>query len=78
MLTTQDKKYISSEITSQIGNGLKKNNEILIKGMSELFDVTNERIDKVLAQLKDHHNILNNHERRIEKVEEKVFTTTIA
>lgn len=69
MLNTQDKKYIADQITA----ALKKNNKILIKGMTDLFNVTNERIDKVLAQLKDHNDILNNHERRIEKVEERVL-----
>ena len=77
MLTSEDKKYIL--------NTIKTNIQILLKEIVELFDATNkridesnERIDKVLAQLKDHNDILDNHERRIEKVEEKVFTTTIA
>lgn len=74
MLIIQDKKFI----TDLLDAGFKKNNQLLIKGMTELFDATNERIDKVLDQLKDHHDIINNHERRIEKVEEKVFTTTSA
>ena len=76
MLTTQDKKYITDSI--------KTNNEDLLKEIIELFDATNnridqvneklsQRIDKVLDQLKSHHDVLNNHERRIEKAEEKVF-----
>ena len=28
------------------------------------------KIDKVLDELKDHNDIINNHERRIEKIEE--------
>jgi len=63
---------------------LKENNGILIKEVVELFNATNERIeevnenlcqriDKVLEQMKDHNDILDTHERRIEKVEEKVF-----
>ena len=50
--------------------------------MNEKIDGVNQnlsqRIDKVLTKLKDYNDILDNHERRIEKVEEKVFTTTIS
>ncbi|MEK7633276.1 MAG: hypothetical protein AAB437_00335 [Patescibacteria group bacterium] len=42
--------------------------------LSNKIDITNERIDKVLDQLKDHNDIIDTHERRIEKVEEKVFS----
>lgn len=68
MLTKADKKYIN-EI-------LANNNKILIKEMIGLFNATNERIDKVLDELKDHDSDLDNHERRINKLEEKVFVTT--
>lgn len=82
MLTKSDKQFIVDAI--------KDNNKLIFKEMIELFNATNERIDqsnkridqsnvridKVLSQLKDHNDILNNHERRIEKVEEQIFTTT--
>lgn len=75
MLTTSDKKYISSEVTEQIDKPLKKNNEVLIKEIVELFDTTNERIDKVLEKLDDHQGDINSHERRITKLEDKVFAS---
>jgi len=34
------------------------------------------KIDKALQQLKDHNDILDNHEHRLDKVEDKVFTAT--
>lgn len=82
MLTSSDKKYISDLFI--------ENNKILVREMVSLFNVTNERIDqsneridqsneridKVLNKLEDHNDTLNDHERRIEKVEEKVSTTT--
>lgn len=92
MLTKQDKKFITTTVTGAI----VENNKILIKEMTGLFEVTNERIDKtnenidkvnnnlspkidqISKELKYNHNILDTHERRIEKVEEKVFTTTSA
>lgn len=46
---------------------LDKNNEKLIKQIVELIDIANERIDD---QKKD----IDNHEDRIEKIEEKVFS----
>lgn len=44
--------------------------------LSNKIDQTNERIDKVLGQLRDDDRSINDHERRIEKMEEKVFITT--
>lgn len=83
MLTKDDKKYI----TDLLNKSFKENNEILVKEMTGLFNASNsridevnenlsERIDKVLSELKDHNDIIDNHERRIEKVEEKVFVIT--
>ncbi|NCO88433.1 hypothetical protein COW98_01865 [Candidatus Roizmanbacteria bacterium CG22_combo_CG10-13_8_21_14_all_35_9] len=76
MLTKDDRKFI----TELLDERFKKNNEVLVKEMVELFnttneriDDTNERIDKVLDQLKDRNDFLDTHERRIEKLEEKVF-----
>jgi tetrahydromethanopterin S-methyltransferase subunit G len=54
MLTKNDKKYISETI--------KENNGVLIKEMIELFNATNERIDKVEEKLDD----------KIDKVEERL------
>lgn len=83
MLTKDDKKYISETI----GESITKNNGSLIKEIMELFNVTNKRIDdvdtklsrkidKVLDELKGHNDDIDNHERRIAKLEDKVFTTT--
>ena len=95
MLTKSDKKFILDTVSGAI-NG---NNKFLIKEMTDLFTITNERIDnlserldgankridgtnkridKVLVKLEDHHNTINNHERRIEKIEESTpFTTSL-
>lgn len=67
MLNKNDKKYISETI--------KGNNEILVKEVMELFNVTNSRIDKVLEKLDEHNDYLNDHERRIEKLEDKILAT---
>lgn len=72
MLTNQDKEYISKLLE----DSFKKNNDYLVKTMIQMFDTTNERIDKILKKLEEHSDYLNDHERRIEKIEEKVFTTT--
>lgn len=79
MLTKKDKLDIGEIVDVKI----KLNNEILIKEMVGLFNTVNERIDKsniridkILDKLSDHHGIINHHERRIEKIEEKVFVTT--
>jgi len=98
MLTKDDKKFISELLDKRF----KKNNEILVKNMLDLFTVTNERIDKlnkklsdridsvnknlsekiddtderidkVFNHLRDDFGSIEDHERRIEKVEEKVF-----
>mgnify|MGYP001563344160 CR=1 FL=1 len=89
MLTKDDKKFITEILDLKINEALdkkfKENNDILVKDILDLFTVTNsridkvnenlsERIDKVLDQLKDHNDIIDTHERRIEKVEEKVFS----
>lgn len=42
----------------------------------ELFSITNTKLDEVLKKLDDHNDDIDNHERRIAKLEDKVFTTT--
>lgn len=34
------------------------------------------RMDKAIARLDEHSDILNNHEHRLDKIEDKVFATT--
>lgn len=76
MLTKDDKKFI----TETVGESIVKNNEVLIKEVMELFNVTNKRIDesdkkidKIIEKLDEHNNFLNDHELRIGKLEDKVF-----
>ena len=83
MLTKSDKKFIEESIEK----ALMKNNDSLLKGILELFNVTNERIDSVEGKLTKRIdsveeklgekidkvlNRLENHEDRIEKLEDKI------
>lgn len=60
---------------------LKGFSNSIIKGITELFNATNERIDgsnkridKVLLKLEEHDDDIRNHRRRIVKIEEKVYS----
>jgi hypothetical protein len=44
----------------------------LIKLITGGFD----RMDKAIARLDEHSDILNNHEHRLDKIEDKVFSTS--
>ncbi|KKQ01408.1 MAG: hypothetical protein US11_C0009G0020 [Candidatus Roizmanbacteria bacterium GW2011_GWA2_36_23] len=77
----------NKSVKKTIDDAITINNEVLIKEIMDLFSATNERIsqvevklggkiDKALQQLKDHNDILDNHEHRLDKVEDKVFTAT--
>jgi tetrahydromethanopterin S-methyltransferase subunit G len=46
--------------------------EELIKLITGGFD----RMDKAIARLDEHSDILNNHEHRLDKIEDKVFSTS--
>jgi len=72
MLTKGDKQFIVDTVKESI----KENNKVLIEEIIGLFNVTNERIDQVLDQLKDHDSDIDNHDKRIGNLEVKVFATT--
>lgn len=73
MLTDQDIKKLKEIFVTKIEfrAGIKELSDNLIQGMTDLFNATNERIDKILLKLEDHDDQLNEHDRRIEKLEEK-------
>lgn len=83
MLSNADIKKLK-EVFATKGE-LKETVENILKGVGELFNATNERIDKlnsdlsfridkILIKLEEHDDGLNNHERRIEKLEEKIYS----
>lgn len=74
---------IGKVIDGKVTKALRKNNSILGDQIIELFNITNKRLDRqehkldmVLEKLDEHQNFINNHEGRIERLEDKVFTTT--
>lgn len=69
MLTRSDLKQIGILIDRKLDERIKP----LLNELVEMFMAQNERIDKVLLKLEDHQSDINEHERRIERVEEKVF-----
>lgn len=77
MLTQTDIKKLQEVFPTKedLDKKFKENNEVLIKEILELFDTTNEWIDRVLEKLDDLQGDINNHEGRISKIEEKVFAT---
>ncbi|EKE06049.1 MAG: hypothetical protein ACD_19C00103G0003 [uncultured bacterium] len=87
MLTKDDKKYISGTVSKAISGALVKNNKILVKEMVGLFTASDsyikevdeklsDKIDRVLDQLKTDDNSISDHDKRIGKLEEKVFPIT--
>ncbi len=74
MLTKDDKKFITDTVTFAIA----KNNEVMIKEMLGLFDANNSAMmkmeDRLSKQISGVNDNLDTDERRIEKLEEKVFT----
>lgn len=81
MITDNDVKKLKKvfvtkdDLDKKFDRKFKENNEILIKEITGLFNSTNERIDNVLKKLEDHQDDIDNHERRIEKLEDKAFAT---
>lgn len=47
-----------------------------IRTVIEMVGDTNQKLNKINDKIADHDDILENHERRIDKVEDKVFSTT--
>ncbi len=52
---------------------LGENSQILVRDIIDLFDSTNERIDKFLDRTETNEDELQDHENRLRKVEDKVF-----
>ena len=68
------------EYDRRLDEKFKENNEYLVKETVSLFNATNEAIeetretvDKILDEVKGINSDIDNHERRIGKIEEKVF-----
>ena len=82
MLSRRDFMLIGKIVDEKIGKQLS----VFSKQVVELFTVTNQRIDrveenlskridKVVVKLDEYTTYLNDHERRIEKLEEKVIVS---
>jgi len=71
--TKDDLKAFStkSELKDSIGS-LAENIRIVI----EMVGDTNQKLDKINNRITEHDDFLENHERRLDKVEDKVFATT--
>ena len=69
MLTKDDKKYISTEVATQISNALNKNNDILVKEMIDLFNATNSVIEKLDTKLSGKIDDTN---KRLDETNERV------
>jgi predicted nucleic acid-binding Zn-ribbon protein len=81
MLTKNDKKYISDSIKKELKKYPTRNEtEIMLqKVVDDLIDFLNpslKKIDDIHTEVKGHTDDIDNHERRISKLEEKVFATT--
>ena len=61
-------------------NEIQKNTDMIMKEMTDLISVVLEKLDAFklsMEEKSDYQNdVINNHERRIEKLEEQVYTTT--
>jgi len=64
---------VTNERIDKLDEKLSNKIDGVNKSFGERLDDTNERIDKVLDQLRDDDESINDHEKRIEKIEEKVF-----
>jgi uncharacterized protein YoxC len=83
MLTKDDKKFIIDSIKSNNDVLVKDmldlfnaTNAIIKKVDDKLnnkIDQTNERIDRILDQLQDDDESINDHEKRMGKIEDRVF-----
>lgn len=81
------KNFATKDDLKNLDLKMDKKIDILSHDIMDLFKVTNERIDKlatnmnekfelVLDELKNNKSQLNNHDDRIIRLEDKVFTTT--
>lgn len=80
MLTKSDIKTLKKTFSTK--EELRKNSDRIIKELTDYINIGFEklseiitRLDKLDTKLNHHRGIVDNHERRIEKIEEKVFTT---
>jgi len=64
--------YIIKEVT-ELFNATNERIDKVNANLSKRIDESNQRIDRVLIKIEDHDNYINAHERRLEKVEAKVF-----
>ncbi len=85
MLTKRDLQLIGKIVDVKLEQKLEEKLKIwtryLVKEMIEMFNTTNERIDKtniridkVLMVVENHHGRLNDQERRIERLEDNTFS----
>lgn len=54
----------------------KKDFQIAMEELVQLITGGFNRMDKAIARLDEHSDILNNHEHRLDKIEDKVFSTS--
>ena len=66
--TKEDLKAMDKRIDS-LSNSQRQNTEDLIELITSGFD----RTEKAIRMISDHDEIIENHERRLEKIEDKIF-----
>ena len=53
---------------------LKKQSAFIVKEIADVVMTLSEGIQQSLDELKDHNNVLENHEHRLDKLEDKAFS----
>ncbi|MEK7522857.1 MAG: hypothetical protein AAB569_04705 [Patescibacteria group bacterium] len=66
--TKEDLKAMDKRIDS-LSNSQRQNTEDLIELITSGFD----RTEKAIRMISDHDEIIENHERRLDKIEDKIF-----
>ncbi len=75
MITKKDISLIKEELkdTFSTKDELKQELQVVTDQLVELITDGFSRMDKALKKMSDHDNMLNNHERRLDHLEDKVF-----
>ena len=76
--TKDDLKDINKKIDKLDGR-IKNGFESLAKDVMTVIEMigdNNQKLDKINAKTTDHDDILGNHDRRLDKIEDKIFATT--
>lgn len=76
--TKDDLKNYPTKVDMQ--NEFQKYTDMIMKEMTDLISVVLEKIDAFKVSMEEksdyQNDVINTHERRIEKLEERVYTTT--